>query len=143
MLERWRFPLLLVLALCGLLSMYEPYYGGDVVEYTVATVAIADHGSPDIRLGDIARVRALLPGMFAEPYDLLERGMRAGEHPDYFDGLEPQNLAAAIQAWLQLPRAGKAPPSTGMARLARGPSARQRLAGPVRPQWCRGLPRAG
>ena len=83
MLERWRFPLLVALSLCALLALYKPYYGGDVVEYAVATVAIADHGSPDIRPGDIARVRALLPGMFVEPYDLLERGMRAGEQQLY------------------------------------------------------------
>ncbi|MFN3790821.1 hypothetical protein [Massilia sp.] len=83
MLERWRFPLLVALALCGLLAMYKPYYGGDVVEYTVATVAIADHGSPDIRLEDIARVRTLLPGMFIVPFDLLERGMREGDQQLY------------------------------------------------------------
>ncbi|MCA1854368.1 hypothetical protein LE190_00300 [Massilia oculi] len=79
----WRFPLLVALALAALLATYKPYYGGDVVEYTLATVAIADHGSPDIRLEDIARVRALLPGMFTEPFDLLEQGMRAGEQKLY------------------------------------------------------------
>ena len=83
MLERWRFPLLVALALCGLLAMYPVHYGGDVVEYTVATVAIADHGSPAIRLDDIARVRPLLPGMYAGPFDLLERGMREGSQQLY------------------------------------------------------------
>lgn len=82
-LPSWRFPLLVALVLCALLAMYKPFYGGDVVEYTLATVAIADHGSPDIRLEDIARVRALLPGMFTEPFDLLERGMRAGDQQLY------------------------------------------------------------
>ncbi len=79
----WRFPVMVALALAALLAMYKPYYGGDVVEYTLATVAIADHGSPDIRLEDIARVRALLPGMLNEPLDLLERGMRAGDKQLY------------------------------------------------------------
>lgn len=83
MLERWRFPVLVALVLCGLLALFKPHYNGDVVEYTLATVAIADHGSPDIRLEDIARVRTLLPGMFTEPFDLLERGMRAGEQGLY------------------------------------------------------------
>lgn len=83
MLERWRFRLLMALALCGLLAMYPVHYGGDVVEYAVATVAIAGHGSPDIRLEDIVRARALLPDMYAEPYGLLERGMRAGEQQLY------------------------------------------------------------
>lgn len=79
----WRFPVLVALILAALLALYKPYYGGDVVEYTLATVAIADHGSPDIRLDDIARVRALLPGMFTEPFDQLERGMRAGDEKLY------------------------------------------------------------
>jgi len=79
----WRFPLLVALFLSALLALYKPFFGGDVVEYTLATVAIADHGSPDIRLDDIARVRTLLPGMFTEPFDLLERGMRAGDEKLY------------------------------------------------------------
>lgn len=79
----WRFPLMVALALCALLALYKPYYGGDVVEYTLATVAIADHGSPAIRLDDIARVRALLPGTLDAPLDLLERGMRAGDQQLY------------------------------------------------------------
>jgi hypothetical protein len=74
---------MVALALCALLAMYKPFYGGDVVEYTLATVAIADHGSPDIRLEDIARVRTLLPGMFTEPFDQLERGMREGRQQLY------------------------------------------------------------
>jgi len=79
----WRFPLLLALVLAALLSLFKPYYGGDVVEYSLATVASADHGSPDIRLEDIARVRALIPGMFTEPFDWLERDMRAGNEKVY------------------------------------------------------------
>jgi hypothetical protein len=79
----WRFPLLLALALVALLTLFKPYYGGDVVEYSLATVAVADHGSPDIRLDDIARVRTLIPGMFTEPFDWLERDMRAGSDKVY------------------------------------------------------------
>lgn len=80
---RWRFPLLLALALTALLALFEPKYYGDVVEYTAVTVALADHGSPDVRLEDIDRVRALLPGMFVEPFAELERGMRAGQEKLY------------------------------------------------------------
>jgi len=81
--NRWRFPLLLALALVLLTALVKPMYNGDVVEYTVNTVAFADHGTPDIRLEDIARVRALLPGMFVEPFDLLEQGMRNGDEKLY------------------------------------------------------------
>ena len=80
---RWRFPVLLALVLSLLLALYEPKFAGDVVEYTAVTVALADHGSPDVRLEDIDRVRALLPGMFVEPFAMLERGMRAGEQQLY------------------------------------------------------------
>jgi len=82
-LRRWRFPILLALVLAVLTALLKPMYNGDVVEYTLNTVAIADHGTPDIRLEDIARVRALLPGMFVEPFDLLEQGMRKGEEKLY------------------------------------------------------------
>lgn len=76
---RWRFPLLLALFLTLLLAITPPSYRGDSVEYTVATVAIATHGTPDIRLDDIARTRVLLGDAFREPFDELERGMRAGD----------------------------------------------------------------
>ncbi len=64
----------------------------------------------------------------------------AGEHAYYFDGLAPQDLADAIQAWLLLQREGKAPQSTGMPWLTWDQSARQVLDGLVRQQWYRVLP---
>ncbi|MFC0253439.1 hypothetical protein [Massilia consociata] len=79
----WRFPVLLALVLAALVALFKPMYNGDVVEYTVNTVGIADHGTPDIRLEDIARVRALLPGMLTEPFDLLEQGMRNNDEKLY------------------------------------------------------------
>lgn len=80
---RWRFPLLLALVLTALLVLFQPKYAGDVVEYTAVTVALADHGSAEVRLEDIDRVRALLPGWFVEPFAALERGMRAGDQELY------------------------------------------------------------
>ncbi|OON60750.1 hypothetical protein B0920_17500 [Massilia sp. KIM] len=79
----WRFPLLLALALVLLAALAPTAYRGDAVEYTVDTVAIASHASPDVRLEDIARTRPLLEGAFKEPFDQLERGMRAGERDLY------------------------------------------------------------
>ncbi|MEW6759561.1 MAG: glycosyltransferase [Pseudomonadota bacterium] len=38
----------------------------------------------------------------------------AGEHAFYFDGGEPEDLAGAIEEWLALHAAGKAPPSRNM-----------------------------
>lgn len=79
----WRFPLLLAAALLALMVLFSPRFRGDVVEYTVTAVALADHGSPDVRLDDIARVRALAPRFDLAPFDLLERGMRAGDEKLY------------------------------------------------------------
>ncbi|MCC6073454.1 hypothetical protein ACFSQU_00495 [Massilia sp. GCM10020059] len=71
----WHFHLLLALMLAGLFAVTPPRMGGDVVEYSLTTIAIASHGTADIRLEDIARGRELLPRL-KEPYDLLEKGMR-------------------------------------------------------------------
>ncbi|MRV71106.1 glycosyltransferase [Duganella sp. FT92W] len=49
----------------------------------------------------------------------------AGEHAYYFDGKEPQDLAGAIVQWLELHRAGKAPPSSAMPWLTWEQSAQQ------------------
>jgi glycosyltransferase involved in cell wall biosynthesis len=49
----------------------------------------------------------------------------AGDHAYYFDGLAPADLARAIEDWLALQRAGKAPASTGMPWLTWDRSARQ------------------
>jgi hypothetical protein len=57
----WRFPVLLLLALAALCALTKVGFGGDVLEYTVTTVAVADHGSPDLRLDDFARTKALAP----------------------------------------------------------------------------------
>ncbi|WP_137175647.1 hypothetical protein [Massilia sp. HP4] len=79
----WRFPLLLALLLAVLVAVLPTDYRGDSVEYTLDTVAIASHGTPDIRLDDIARTRALLGDAYRAPFDELERGMRAGDQDLY------------------------------------------------------------
>jgi hypothetical protein len=79
----WRFPLLLALLLAVLVAVLPTDFRGDTVEYTVDTVAIASHGTPDIRLDDIARTRVLLGDAYRAPFDELERGMRAGDQELY------------------------------------------------------------
>ena len=73
----WRFPLALLAALAILFSLSQPILGGDMLEYTLDTVAIARHGTPDIRLDDIAAVRKLVPQL-GWAFDPLEQDMRAG-----------------------------------------------------------------
>jgi hypothetical protein len=81
-LAAWRFPLVLALLLALAMIARPPVYNGDVVEYAVDTVALATHGSADIRPADIARAKELLPSL-AEPYDLLAADMQAGRDKVY------------------------------------------------------------
>lgn len=64
----------------------------------------------------------------------------AGTHAHYFDGLTPDDLAASIDAWLALQRAGQAPASTGMPWLTWDQSALQVVGNIVRQRWYRTLP---
>ena len=73
-----RFALGLLLLLAPLLIFENVALEGDVAEYSLVTVALASHESPDIRLQDIARARELAPEL-AGPYELLEKGMREGD----------------------------------------------------------------
>ncbi|KQV32979.1 hypothetical protein [Massilia sp. Root335] len=73
----WRFPAALLAALTILFCLNQPILGGDMLEYTLDTVAIAHHGTPDIRLTDIAAVRKLVP-QIGWAFDPLEQDMRAG-----------------------------------------------------------------
>ena len=70
-----RFSLILFLLLAALLVLVKPNPNGDVLEYSLTTIAFASHGTPDIRLDDIARGKELLPYL-AEPYGHLEKDMR-------------------------------------------------------------------
>jgi hypothetical protein len=74
----WPFALLLAVLLALLLPLKPVSLSGDVLEYTLDTVAIASHGTPDITLDDIARGKRLLPHL-ATGYELLENDMRAGK----------------------------------------------------------------
>jgi hypothetical protein len=78
----WGFPACLLLLLAALLMASPPHYGGDVPEYTVETVAMAGHASPDIRLEDVDRTLQLVPQL-AAPLGLLRQGMAAGDEKLY------------------------------------------------------------
>lgn len=73
----WRFCIALLALLTAALCLTQPDFSGDVLEYAADTVAIAHHGTPDVRLDDVARVRALVPPL-APAYDTLVRDMREG-----------------------------------------------------------------
>ncbi len=64
----------------------------------------------------------------------------AGGHALYFSGLEPEQLAQALQDWLALHRDDQAPASTGMPWLTWSESAGQLLRAVVGQQWYLALP---
>ncbi|WP_448096573.1 glycosyltransferase family 4 protein [Luteibacter yeojuensis] len=59
----------------------------------------------------------------------------AGEHAFYFSGTDPEAMAAAVERWLELDRAGLAPPSAGMPWLTWSQSARQLASVAVSSHW--------
>lgn len=71
----WAFCAALLALLAAALCLTQPSFSGDVLEYAADTVAIAHHGTPDVRLDDVAHVRALVPPL-APAYDTLVRDLR-------------------------------------------------------------------
>ena len=60
---RWLY-MLGLLAACGYaLLRWPPVHNGDVIEYTLTTVAMANHGTPAVRLSDLQEVGQRLPGL--------------------------------------------------------------------------------
>lgn len=95
----WHFPLTLALLLAALTGLTSPSIQGDVVEYSLNTIGLASHGSPEIRLDDIARGRELLPWLDG-PYNWLEQDLRenrAKVFPAFARGLDGQ--VYAVHFW--------------------------------------------
>ena len=63
-----------------------------------------------------------------------------GEHAYYFDGEQPEQLAAALERWLEMLHNGTVPPSSAMPWLSWARSAEQLLATIVQQRWYRTLP---
>lgn len=73
-LRPFRFALLLAALLLALLFTRGPDHNGDAVEYSLQTIALARHASPDIRLDDIAVAKQLVPSRIPV-YALIEHDM--------------------------------------------------------------------
>jgi hypothetical protein len=73
-----RFYAALALLLVLLFAATKPTLIGDVDEYALTTIAIADHGSADIRLADVAHARTLLPPSYDPLWDLIGHGIADG-----------------------------------------------------------------
>ncbi|RFP11914.1 MULTISPECIES: hypothetical protein [unclassified Duganella] len=80
--EARRYMLALALALLALLTALRPNINGDFVEYTLLASAFATHGTPEVRLSDIADLKRLAPER-AAVYEVLEKDMLAGKHEVY------------------------------------------------------------
>lgn len=98
------FAILLGLVLALAASLLKPVYHGDLDEYALMTVAIASHGTPDIRQEDIARARVLLPE-YAAAFDRNAEGMRAGgevSKPGFIRGQDGRYYAIHFFAYSAL-----------------------------------------
>lgn len=69
-------------ALATVFFTVPPDHSGDVVEYTLQTVALGTHRTPDVRYSDLELGAVLAPD-FAERYGKLRDAMRAGQANTY------------------------------------------------------------
>ena len=73
---RFAFALAVLLAIFATFAG-KPRHEGDVLEYAAMAAAIANHGSPDIRPGDVPLARAVADAPYlAQTFDELEAGLR-------------------------------------------------------------------
>jgi hypothetical protein len=72
-----RFAIMLAVFLLLACVLARPKHYGDIQEYTLTTVALANHATPDIRLQDVAEARARLPE-YAALYGAVEAGIKSG-----------------------------------------------------------------
>ncbi len=79
----WRFALLLALALAALFVARPVSLSGDILEYSVNTVGIAAHGTPDLRIEDFERTKALAPERFTPLFQMLQDEIRQGVQDVY------------------------------------------------------------
>ncbi|MES2069283.1 MAG: hypothetical protein V4488_02970 [Pseudomonadota bacterium] len=73
-----KFALALLLLLAALFTQQKVVLNGDVYEYTVMSVALASHLSPDIQSADLHKVQRLLP-QYAPYFQATEEGIKAGK----------------------------------------------------------------
>lgn len=78
----WRFPVLLLLALAALFTLTRVAFGGDMLEYTVTAVAMADHARPDVRLADTERTVELVPHL-VNAFKPIQEDIRSGARDVY------------------------------------------------------------
>ncbi|CAN7399643.1 hypothetical protein [Massilia sp. LjRoot122] len=78
-----RVALFIALLSLAALLLTRPSKSGDFQEYALMTIALAGHGTPDIRLPDVERAHRLSPEIgFVSIHDQLRAGMQQGlAHP--------------------------------------------------------------
>ncbi|SFU39264.1 hypothetical protein [Pseudoduganella namucuonensis] len=94
----------LALLILALMASKRAKLTGDSTEYVLMTVAMASHGSPDIRLDDIAQGRLLMPVLHRE-LAALEQGMREGKEmplPGFYKGRDGKTYAIHFHAYSTL-----------------------------------------
>lgn len=78
---------------------------GDVDEYVLMTIAVASHGSPEIRIHDIATAKRVMPSYFQPRLEALEAGI-AAKHtvpvPGFYAGTDGAPYAIHFFAYSAL-----------------------------------------
>lgn len=76
--QRWRHAALLAMLLLCMLAVAPVHMEGDVAEYASMTVALARHGTPEIRLADMHATAQWLPSTRGA-METLEHNLHAGQ----------------------------------------------------------------
>lgn len=91
----WPFAAALALLLALVFTRFEPLHHGDVAEYSLVTIALAAHASPDIRASDLALARLQMPSQ-QYTHDQLAKSFDDPAHPVWpaFARGQDQNIYA-------------------------------------------------
>ena len=100
-----RFFAALLFAVCAyVVHSWIPIHNGDVAEYTLTTLAVANHGTPDVRLSDLREGQRRLPEL-ATAYSEIDKDIQqqpGGVHLPFAKGLGEKIYAIHFFAYSAL-----------------------------------------
>lgn len=75
----WLYAAVLAVLLGWAFHRVHSIHNGDMLEYGLMTIALAEHGTPDIRVSDLDAARPVMPG-FVPNFDDMAVRMKAGDY---------------------------------------------------------------